>query len=75
MEKNEWDSDWLHDLGALILTMIFMLSPIICTFSWKYAFASTNVLEIFGYGMLAVLSSFVTGAGTVIMYHTIKECC
>ena len=69
MEKN----DWLHNFGAGVLTVFLMLSPIICLFSWKWAFTSTSELEKSGYVVLAIVSSVVTWVGAYTMYCGIKE--
>lgn len=70
MEKN----DWLHNLGAGVVAVFLMVSPIICVSSWKVAFSSANDAEIFGYVLLVIVSSLATVLGTILMYLHIKEC-
>ena len=67
------ENDWLHNFGAGIVAVFLMLSPIICVFSWKWAFTSSNDLESFGYSLLGVVFALVSGFGTALMYDCIKE--
>jgi len=68
-EKN----DWLHNLGALVVAIVFTLSPFISALSWKLFYISSNDAEYFGYGLMATVFSFITGLLSRIIYNHFKE--
>lgn len=69
MEKN----DWLHNFGALVVAVVFTLSPWISVFSWKLFYASSNDVKSFGYALMAMVFSFITGIMSRIIYKHFKE--
>ncbi len=71
MEEN----DWLHNLGAGVVTFVLMMSPIISVLAFKWSYDESGIATWagMGYGFLGFISGILTGVTSIILYTFVKE--